>query len=339
MHAARNPEAEPRSAPSSPFWHVGYPKSASTTLQVCLFDKHPDINNFGIYPIHNVGFRHRIDEVDSDCAFVTNPGLRELYRMLVEDSGTEYDPMTARKLKKNIESDVERKGKATVFSVEGLTSVFFGFPRIEARARRLHDLWPDANVFFLIRNQFDIIQSQYRDWPFDPRRADVGEPVPIREWLEIDMNLSNSFVKSLLYSDVVKCYADLFGRKNVTVFLFEQLVKDTSGFAQDLSAYLGINAQITEDLLSQEGQNRGVSKYYNLYRRLRRRFFPEGLGLRSILPNRLVDKAHEILRRGDKEKHELGAVWTKRLHDLYANSNAELAEEFDLDLRRYDYPL
>ena len=52
------------------FFHVGFPKSASTTLQKQLFDKHSKINYLGVYPTGNVG--QDSDESNTDTLFKKN---------------------------------------------------------------------------------------------------------------------------------------------------------------------------------------------------------------------------------------------------------------------------
>ena len=37
------------------FFHIGFPKAASTTLQKQLFANHPQLVNLGLYPTSNVG--------------------------------------------------------------------------------------------------------------------------------------------------------------------------------------------------------------------------------------------------------------------------------------------
>lgn len=46
--------------------HIGYAKAASSTLQKHLFDKHPKINNLGIYSTNNLG--KDSSEINYRCA-------------------------------------------------------------------------------------------------------------------------------------------------------------------------------------------------------------------------------------------------------------------------------
>ena len=70
------------------YFHIGFPKSASTTLQKQLFDKHSQINFLGIYPTRNIG--QDSDESNKDTKYLQNKDLKEFHNHLTYLEGVEY---------------------------------------------------------------------------------------------------------------------------------------------------------------------------------------------------------------------------------------------------------
>lgn len=162
--------------------HVGYPKAASTTLQKHLFAKHSKIEYYGNYPTNSPG-------VDSDSPaensrFLTDGNLHQLYVELLKRDRARYDPVLAKDLLASVMSDAGASGRVPVMSHERFLSVLFWHHDIEEKARRLKALIPNAKILLVVRIQRDMIVSQYRNHPFDPRRISAGGPVGCSQWLE-----------------------------------------------------------------------------------------------------------------------------------------------------------
>ena len=326
--------------------HVGYPKSASTTLQKHLFNKHPEIYNLGLFPTANIG--RDSDYIDESCEYLSNPNLRKFYDNLVMLESVEYDNSNQEKLYENhIENLLENsEEKVTVFSNERFVSVFYAHDDLGIKAERLKEIFPDAKILFVLRSQIDLIKSQYRDHPFDPRSFAIGKPLSIDEWIQVALEAEEvHFLESLRYSDVIGYYADLFGEEDIGVFLLEDLAQNTEGFAKDVSEFLNIGAKETLSLLQEESENKGVSSHFNTYRRLKRWFlstvkigklFPEFLKKTFKEGERYISNLAK--RGGEKEKLELSAESTNLLQEFYSDSNLNLEKRYCSQIDKYDYP-
>ena len=189
-------------------FHIGFPKSASTTLQKHLFDRHSEINFLGIYPTGNIG--QDSNAINNKTLYLINKNLQTFHTQMTECEGVEYFNINKSKLIKGIYCLLDKK-KLNLFSNERFSSVLFSHPDRAQKAQNIKQIFPNAKILVVIRNQIDIIKSQYRDYPFDPRCLTLGKPVTIEEWIDISISMKNiNFFKSIKYSEIINYYIYLF---------------------------------------------------------------------------------------------------------------------------------
>lgn len=329
---------------SSVYIHVGYPKSGSTTLQKQLFNKHTEINNLGLFPTDNVG--RDSDYIDYNSTYLSDANLRKFYNNLVMLEGIRYYNSGNKRLFNNkiLNLIADGDGEITVFSNERFVSAFYSHDDLREKANRLKELFSDAKILFVIRNQTSLIKSQYRDHPTDPRSFAIGSPVSFNKWLNIaHKSDSVNFLESLQYHDIINYYMELFGQENVGIFPLETLVHNTEQFAVSMADYLGIDPDETLELLQTEPENTGVSKRFNNYRRLRRRML-SALNL-GWLPEpiktslRKIDKVvRNAAKGGPKENLDMDSSSKEIIESLYSEQNKKLNKRYNLDLAKFDYP-
>ncbi|HBB32482.1 MAG TPA: hypothetical protein DDZ80_31970 [Cyanobacteria bacterium UBA8803] len=320
------------------FIHVGCAKAASTTLQKHLFDKHSEINNLGTYPTGNLG--KDSSEINWDCIYLRDEKLKKFYYNLVALDGLEYRSSGNLELYQESIKPYLKAEQINLFSSERFTSVLFSYNDIKSKAERLKEIFPEARIIIVLRNQLNMIISQYRDHPFDPRCVKVGQPVSIDNWIQIalDDNLTKYF-SSLDYYQILSLYSELFGKKNVGVFLFEELVYKPDYFAEQLSDFLGINPETTKSVLLNKHENASVSHRYNIYRMLvRRRLFPN-LNSLKLLPKSVRNNLLNYLKEGQKKDYQISMAMQEKVSDRLAASNNKLQQEYGLNLSSYNYPL
>lgn len=318
------------------FIHVGYPKSASTTLQKHLFDKHRQLNSLSTYPTGNIG--QDTPEMNAECVFLKDQRIQDFYDQLTTLDPMDYAACEPADAHTQLFVDYADPDRAMVLSSERFTDVLFSHDSIVDKAQRLKQIFPAAKILIVLRNQLNIMASQYRDQPFNPRCVRIGRPVSIDRWVEIA--LQDPLVKyanSLNYYETVRCYAALFGRENVGVFLFEEMVDDLPAYAQRLSEFMGIDAAQTAECLGGKHENSTVSHRYNTYRKLVRRGLPKVEQL-AFLPRPLKSGIVHYLQQGPKKKHAMSAETTSRVYRYFGESNRKLQQEFDVNLSQYDYP-
>lgn len=316
--------------------HIGSPKAASTTLQKQLFAEHSNINYLGIYPQNNIG----IDTATQNAStlYLHSEQLRTFHQNLVHEEGINFKYSNTDILFENIQEQLYTNDKVNVLSNERFTSIFFSHPDRAEKARRLKKFFSDAKILIIIRNQFDIIKSQYRDHPFDPRSFAIGKPVNIDEWVTIDsLKREINFLQSLEYDKIIKFYEELFGVENVKVLLFEDMKQNLNKFSSEISNFINIDENETFKLLNAQHENIGVSDRFNTYRHLKRKYPLFKIG--KLFPKSIKEYIENTLKKGNK-KH---LTFSKSSQDLIINQfracNQLIQDKYKLELEKYNYPL
>lgn len=125
-------------------------------------------------------------------------------------------------LRENVYGAIRRGlggGEADVLSWEGLsghhTFVLGQGYQIRHTAHRLHDIFPEAGILILIRNQRDFLRSYYKD------DLVFGFSAPFEAWLE--WRKRYHMLNYPRYSHLIATYQEVFGRDQVCVLPFERL--------------------------------------------------------------------------------------------------------------------
>jgi Sulfotransferase domain len=215
--------------------HIGLPKTATTTLQQKVFASHPGI--FYLGPKANY------------------PDFDEVMNGLCFADSLNYDAaLGCRVLEKLFPA--KDPGKPAVVSQEALSAQ--GRDR-RLKAERLKALFPEARIVLTVRRPEDLLVSVYFQWlkGFGGKRREVPS---LDAWLERDWQDAGrgNFLR-LQYAKLLELYRSLFGRTNVLLLFFEDLIEDRAKFARQLSEFIGVDSQTTDDLLSQEKSNPRMS--------------------------------------------------------------------------------
>lgn len=218
--------------------HIGYPKNFSTSLQRDYFSKHPELFHLGIGLGDNLGYRDSLVEKTLEVYLKTC----KYYK---------YE-----ELKNNVKShfislfDVARKQefKAVGVSAEHL-GFSFSYDSIDSKqkAERLHEIFGfNTKIIMIVRNQYDLIKSLYRE------SVRVGFAGDFSEYIELIYKYQDrNFVYDFRYDYIYETYADLFGAENIGVFFFEDYRDDKGNLFvensriklfNDLNEFLGLTS-------------------------------------------------------------------------------------------------
>jgi hypothetical protein len=303
--------------------HIGFPKTATTTLQNHLFAKHPGI----LY----LGKPYRDDD------------LKAMIRDLVMQESTVYQ---AENLKQYIQKHLARGPETgeNVFLISDETFVSAAKVRDKGVvAHRLKDLFAAAKILVTIRNQMDAVKSGY----IGGGRLLGNVPgkyknmiVSFKDWLEICENMYHGdFVRNVIYFNTIDYYARLFGKENICILLFEDFVKNTHEFTRKLSQFLDIDFDTSRDIIQNAHDNKRLSQADFQVESLRSK-----LGtMRNVTP---IVKFMNGIRKiwgtwGTSKRSEVDIPeeWHQRLWNLYKEGNRKLMEKYQLPLENYGYPL
>ncbi len=217
--------------------------------------------------------------------------------------------------------------KVVVESSEGLSGSMFEPGPYELLAARINEVNSRATVLLFLRNQIAMVESLYKQY------LKEGGILDFTSFLGSEVG-AGALLK-LTYLDQVSFYKRFFG-KNLKVFLYEEMVRDSAGFLKRLYDVLGVSYYTP----TMERHNRGrtvftgdlyrvLNQSTNRYAFLRRK----RKSIRHVLDfmdNRLVKYLDERRYMSSPAKNML-------LH-RYRETNRLLSEAIGIDLAYYGYP-
>jgi hypothetical protein len=297
------------------FIHVGFPKTASSTLQRHLFARHSDVSYLG-KPFSDPMAR-----------------VEEAMLTLDEAAFEREKPELQRRVREEI---AKAPAGRMVLSHEGfLRSTRYGHHDVRRTARRIHDIFAAAlgadgelRILICLRRQPDLLLSHYAHFVRGNQEAFDSYVDAVLE------TPREGFAASLFYDELLTCYAEIFGEDKLEILLFEDLVADRDRFLGELSRILDIDAAESLSLLEgkHEKQKAKVSDAYLVRPKKRGRRAPWRRLLESlrtaIRPKRESDAGSLVALRPEQEA---------RLADLYRAGNSRLAERFAVPLGDHGY--
>lgn len=289
------------------FIHPGFGRSATTYLQN-IFEKHEEIQSIG-RPYANKQKNLEVIEFLKDTNIINQ-----------------------KKLNLNF---IQNK-KTIILSDENLGNRIF---RNQQMILKLKHTFSNAKIFFTIRNQYKIIQSVYssvgrilKNVP----KSFSGKTIDFDEWFEFSLeNLDESFIGYSDFYTTIKIFEKVFKKKNIKVFLYEDLIENNDLFLNNLSNYL----KISKPLISPKKKiNSTFTKRQVLYEKLIRMIPVKGLTNYLPLGKKLKNFKNNILSSGASYYPILKKEQKKILKKLYSGNNKLLAKEYGLNLKKYNYP-
>jgi hypothetical protein len=298
-----------------PVLHIGFPKTGTTTLQGALFARHPQIANLG--------------EPNKGNTLALR-ALRRVWKSCSEDAlkQSRANEERSRGLWKEALAECPA-GSVPVFSKETLTLPdFYKSADDDRLPNALYSVIGPARIVMVARHQIRMIESLYL------YHAKGSRYEPLEPWLRAN----DSAFELFHFNKVADTYAKVFGKENVALFLLEELQADPSDFARRICGFIGVDPEPGAALVSGERRNVRVSeKYYN-YAKLRKR-----LGLNIPLGRFAPPFIRELFKTtvmgGRTAKIKLPPAWAERLEDRYRGDNRRLADDWNLPLERFGYPL
>jgi hypothetical protein len=224
--------------PNAPFClHIGMPKTATTMLQRSIFSDHSQINGLGKFAAER-------------SSHYPERSTRQLVRHISSGFRKPISDWAISELQANVQRAAEL-GQISVLSKEGLST------RATHNIQRLIDLiqriFGECRILYTIREPLSFIESLYfqnlKGFQFGsqkPYSKYLGAPpryFDINQWAQMRLSINKNFLNFYLsYADTAEMYANAFGKDRVKILIFEQLKSDQKQFIQELSDFLGIDA-------------------------------------------------------------------------------------------------
>lgn len=306
--------------------HVGYPRTASSLLQLRLFSKHPDIE----YP----GLRNGNTDWDKYLRQKINSNT-DLY--FDEDE-----------IRSKIFSIFENKKKRRVISSQGFSTTVTSDRGLVAQ--RLKLLFGDAEILVCIRNQVDWIESMYHEqlkqgpWrlftPFKIPGFNPTRSMSLAKWFDYRRTIDDVFplIRQMDYWPLIKTYKDLFGEKNVHVLLFEDLKLDSERFIDDLCRII----RVDETKLPQNIGKKIVNRRYSAGEMKLMRITQTFPRLSQIAQNQLPESILSCIRccfngKGEEKKNKLRPDQIEYIKVLCRTGNQKISSALNRDLTNMGY--
>lgn len=301
--------------------HIGFPKTATSTFQQHVFPAHSGIEYLGKFV---PGFGYRNDVI-----------AEEIGRLITRDSTLYAGPS---RLREALAASVAAApGNLVMISSES-------FVQEQATdrgvvAQRLREACGDCRIVITIREQLSIIRSfvtmhgRYGQYLFLAKETDEAFELPLSmaEWLRFASHYPDrNFLSTVRYAEVVDCYARLFGRENVGVFLYEELVADQAAYVSKLAGFLQVDAAEMGRLLAGHYENRSSPPPPP------RAPTSVRMSMRRWLAGACARRQRPAPRQASLDIEE---PWLSILREQYRDGNRRLVEQWGLPLARYGYIL
>jgi ribosomal protein L17 len=329
--------------------HIGYPKTATTTIQESLFVKLHEagiINYFGKsdYSPNNY-FKY------ADC-LLNSLNLNQDFNVNdLKFSSNKLNVISIEEFTVPIYSREIRTGRQIVDPFEYSKRLVFLF----------NEAVDNIKIMATVRNQKDLIYSYYVQ-VYDLFVNNEYNDTPTKFIFEDGNTLRKERLKNYYFPDLLEKYEDSFGEENIYILLFEDLKYDPSFFYDQLSQILNIESSIIENLLEKSHLNQRKKTQTGYYRKVQKATaFRKVLDrLREIdLVDRSLDKIvnsykerygsyNKILNSIRKLMYKEDPFFIPKLSEQEQNiifkefreSNLKLSEKYNIDqekLKKYGY--
>lgn len=319
--------------------HVGQPKTATTFLQLFLFNQHSQVTYLGKIEGRETTFcSGEIANVARCLRQPTHPGYRQ-----------EHDEC------REILARIREPEKLMIFSDEAYT---YGPLHIKQKQAELFgQFFGNSRILLTVREPLSLMESlylqelrgyHYHKMSYKRLIKQFGAPpryFSVEDWLEANWNFPNRGAFShLLVADTAEAYADIFGKENVMIRLYEELKQDNLAFVRRLSEEIGIDAVESERLCENQNASKNARwkeahverlKLFNRSPLLRwkYRYLKTPNDLKRFLgvlgPDQIVDSPNA--------RAEFPPEWRERILQIGSEQFTRLKANWEIPFERYRY--
>ena len=320
-----------------PLIHIGMPKTATKTLQWRLFSRHREVFYLGRYDGQQFVEHQRFN-----CC--RDKDVQTLMHQIAH--GPVYNPdfNLCEQIYKNIQETARVANLVPVWSWESYSTDVLSKRQI--RARNLRRVFGDANILMVIRNPISLLESAYYQ---HIKRENVSTTLgyftppyyqTINEWLRD--NFHGEILPHLQYAETAQVFVKHFGRENVHVLLFEDLVANEEEFYRGVCRLMQIDADEGMALVSGERENeRWTKEQVDVLARTVnspiRSFFYRLKSRAQRLRLLGLDGYGVPLQAGERARAMISPAWKEEIFKTTCEGNRWLEEQFQLPLHKHAY--
>jgi hypothetical protein len=320
--------------------HLGLPKTATKLLQRHLFRHHSHVDYLGKFLKATC---HGPQRLRLEAA------AQQVMSQVLEERAFQPDLDHCRALARSHFAKPAPGRRIMMWSTEDLSQGCAA--RQAARARNLRAVFGSCRVMIVLRHPLKYVESDYfqalkcahvgRGWGHHKRIGlfDIETRLN-RVWAAGEDN----DLSRLRYAQTIQVFSEAFGKEAVGVFVFEELAADPKSFIRKVCDFLGIDPQEGWNLC----QGRRENDRWTAEQLLRLRKIEDSRWRREVFrrsPTRLrcwllgLSRTGQPSRPGPKAEIDIPLDWRRRIEDLTREGNRWLAEEWDLPLAKYGYPV
>ncbi len=208
------------------YLHIGYPRTATKTLQLYLFKKHTDINYLGRFPNRKISHNRLIIKILN----YDNKEFESNFDKLVNET-------------KNLPIDIS---KTNLISDEFFLLNDFLYNRItiENSIERISRLCKSSEIelkiLFSVRNQTDIIKSIFSVTFLTSLNTNCTKIIDLISKKKTD-TYTHNFVSSLNYQGLYQKISKFLDKDNIKFVFFEDLQINPTNYFEQISNILNID--------------------------------------------------------------------------------------------------
>jgi hypothetical protein len=295
--------------------HIGYHKTATTWLQQRYFPQHPQIDFVG---------KHE-----------------DLWTDFISPHGFDFDPNLVKECFYPKIEQALQQNKIPVISAERLSgNPHSGGYDSKEIADRLKQVFPEAKILIMIRHQPEAILSNYKQY------IKMGGICTLKEYMFPPQEGRIPLFKldNFKYHRLANYYAKLFGRENLKIIPYEKFLFQPQAFLEELADFMGVDSKVTFPF--EEKVNQSPSDAAILLKRKVNRWHGND-SLFPVTPRfpKITSQLFDFIQKLDKKSfiRRYNAHFIEQIQNdighFYGESNRQLAETFNVDLKSYHYCL
>lgn len=317
--------------------HVGLPKTATTTIQECLFT---NLQKWGF--INYLGITYTDGRIDSYCMETFQEIIKESKQFKVAQ-GNDSNLWVYSEEKLSVPRNIIQNWLGVSGSPEEIAEKIYNY---------YGDTFNNIEILIVLRNQSSLIHSFFAQAM--PEFTELYKRYTLEDYVN-DISVNPKDHEIWEHYKTVKSYMDIFGSAKVHVLLFEEFLQNRDSFNSKIAKILDIEKDVVVDAFggghinSKKMSKSGIEVIKTRAHVLRkiagniRRKKTIGRILSkhpALWENNVIRKIyHRIVYKKELEP-SIDLLLKKRLFCYYNESNKHLIDLCSIDkgvLKKYDY--